>query len=128
MHRFVLRTIVAAAILTMSLAAAGPVPAAPPGGTFAVTPLVSDVPGAAAVTDPNLVNAWGLARSAMSPWWVADNATKKATLYNSAGAINSPLVAVDGGPTGAVFAGIDSNLLLAAGTSTDLARASFIFD
>jgi uncharacterized protein (TIGR03118 family) len=128
MHRFVLRTIFAAAILTMALAAAGPVPAAPPGGTFAVTPLVSDVPGAAAVTDPNLVNAWGLARSGTSPWWVADNATKKATLYNSAGAINSLVVAVDGGPTGAVFAGIDNNFLVATDASATLARASFIFD
>ncbi len=128
MHRFVLRTIFAAVVLTMTLAAAGPVPAAPPGGTFAVTPLVSDVTGAAAVTDPNLVNAWGLARSGTSPWWVADNATKKATLYNSAGAINSLVVAVDGGPTGAVFAGIDNNFLVATDASTDLAPARFIFD
>jgi uncharacterized protein (TIGR03118 family) len=128
MHRFVLRTTFAAVVVTLTLAAAAPVPAAPPGGTFAVTPLVSDVPGAAAVTDPNLVNAWGLARSAMSPWWVADNATKKATLYNSAGAINSLVVAVDGGPTGAIFAGIDNNFLVATDTNTDLARASFIFD
>jgi uncharacterized protein (TIGR03118 family) len=127
MQRFV-RTIVGAAVLTLALAAAGPVPAAPPGGTFTVTPLVSDVSGGPAVTDPNLVNAWGLTRSGTSPWWVADNATKKATLYNSAGAINSIVVAVDGGPTGAVFAGIDGNFLVATDASTDLARASFIFD
>jgi hypothetical protein len=23
--------------------------------------------------DPNLVNAWGLARASTSPWWVSDN-------------------------------------------------------
>ena len=47
MHRFVLRTIFAVTVLTVALAAAGSAPAAPPGGTFAVTPLVSDVPGMA---------------------------------------------------------------------------------
>ncbi|MDX6455616.1 MAG: hypothetical protein QOD48_1723 [Gaiellaceae bacterium] len=131
MHRFVLRTTFAAAVLTLALAAAAPVPAAPPGGTFEVTPLVSDVPGAAAVTDPNLVNAWGLTRSPTSPWWVADNGALKSTLYNSAGTPNSLVVGVGGptgGPTGAVFAGIDGNFLVATDTSTDLARASFIFD
>jgi uncharacterized protein (TIGR03118 family) len=128
MHRFVLRTTFAAAVLTLALAAAASVPAAPPGGTFEVTPLVSDVPGAAAVTDANLVNAWGLTRSATSPWWVADNGAMKSTLYNSVGAPNSLIVGVDGGPTGAVFAGIDNNFLVATDTSATLARASFIFD
>jgi len=49
------------------------------------TKLVSDIPGEAAVTDPNLVNAWGLARSAGSPWWVANNGTGTSTLYNGSG-------------------------------------------
>jgi len=35
------------------------------------TNLVSDIPQLAAVTDPNLGNPWGIARSATSPWWVA---------------------------------------------------------
>jgi hypothetical protein len=35
--------------------------------------LVSNLPGIADHQDPNLVNCWGLARSAGSPWWVADN-------------------------------------------------------
>jgi uncharacterized protein (TIGR03118 family) len=52
----------------------------------------------------------------------------KSTLYNSAGTPNSLVVGVDGGPTGAVFAGIDLNFLVATDTSTDLGRASFIFD
>jgi uncharacterized protein (TIGR03118 family) len=128
MHRFALRTTFVAAVLTSALAAAAPVPAAPPGGTFVVTPLVSDVPGAAAVTDANLVNAWGLARSATSPWWIADNGAMKSTLYNSAGGIIPIVVTVDGGPTGVVFAGIDNNFLAATDTSATLGRASFIFD
>jgi hypothetical protein len=35
--------------------------------------LVSDIPGLAAVTDPALVNPWGMASSTTSPWWVSDN-------------------------------------------------------
>jgi uncharacterized protein (TIGR03118 family) len=48
------------------------------------TKLVSDLSGAS-TTDSNLVNAWGLARSATSPWWVANNGTGTSTLYNGQG-------------------------------------------
>ena len=47
--------------------------------------LVSDIAGVARFTDPNLVNPWGLAFSATSPFWVADNATGCSTLYDGAG-------------------------------------------
>src|ERR1041384_8256806 len=46
------------------------------------TNLVSDVSGLAPITDPHLVNPWGLARSATNPWWVADNGTGLSTLYD----------------------------------------------
>jgi uncharacterized protein (TIGR03118 family) len=39
----------------------------------------------ATTTDPLLVNAWGLARSAGSPWWISDNQSGWSTLYNAAG-------------------------------------------
>jgi uncharacterized protein (TIGR03118 family) len=65
--------------------------------------LVSDVPGAADHTDPNLVNAWGLTASATSPWWVADNGTDVSTLYRADGTIVPLVVQVPGRPTGAVF-------------------------
>jgi uncharacterized protein (TIGR03118 family) len=126
MHGFILRATLVVAF-SLALVAATPLQAAPPDGTFAVTPLVSDVPGAAAATDPNLVNGWGLTRSATSPWWVADNGSNKSTLYTSAGAINALVVGVDGGPTGAVFAGIAGNFLVASTASTTLAPANFIF-
>ena len=32
------------------------------------TNLVADTPGVAPVTDPNLVNPWGMSRSSGSPW------------------------------------------------------------
>src|SRR2546427_7883578 len=75
------------------------------GNGYAVTALVSSngVPGT--VVDPDLVNAWGLAASATSPWWVADNHADVSTLYSAAGAKLGLPVAVAGGPTGLVFNG-----------------------
>ena len=75
------------------------------------TNLVSDVPGLAPVTDPNLVNPWGLAASSTSPWWVADNGKGVSTLYNGAGVKQALTVTIPppvGGtppstPTGVVF-------------------------
>ena len=54
---------------------------------YAVSNLVSDINGLATTTDAVLQNAWGVAFSpAASPFWVADNATGCATLYDGAGA------------------------------------------
>jgi uncharacterized protein (TIGR03118 family) len=67
--------------------------------------LVSDVPGEADVTDPLLVNAWGLA-AGPTPWWVANAETEVATIYNVSTGTAVPLpliVSVPGGPTGIVF-------------------------
>jgi len=132
MRRWILRSTLVATVSSLALAAAAPLPAAPPGGTYTVTPLVSDVAGAAAVTDPHLVNAWGLTRSATSPWWVADNGTDLSTLYNAAGVPQpqpQPLVVgVDGGPTGVVFAGIPGQFQVGTTvTPTALGTANFIF-
>jgi uncharacterized protein (TIGR03118 family) len=75
--------------------------------------LVSDQPGVALLQDTNLVNAWGVAFSPTSPFWVSDNGTGKSTLYavtnDSSG---MPHVAKqglevtipgEGNPTGQVF-------------------------
>jgi len=68
------------------------------------------VSSTAANIDPNLVNSWGLTRSSGSPWWVADNGTGLATLYDLNGVPQSLVVTIpspDGQnastPTGAVF-------------------------
>ena len=81
-----------------------------PSQFYAQHNLISDVPGLADHTDPNLVNAWGLDASPTSPWWIADNGSGKATLYNvSSGAITIFTVPGAGGaqgnPTGLVFNG-----------------------
>jgi uncharacterized protein (TIGR03118 family) len=48
----------------------------------------------AKLVDPNLINAWGLASSAGSPIWVADNNTNNATFYS--GGVNGGAVTLDG--------------------------------
>ena len=71
---------------------------------FTQTNLVSDGTVPAAVTDPNLVNPWGVAFSPTGPFWVADTGTSVATLYDGTGAIQPLVVPVptpagDTGPT-----------------------------
>jgi len=58
----------------------------PDRNAYVVTPLVSNLSGAAAHRDPVLQNAWGIAFSpAGSPFWVNDNATGCSTLYTGDG-------------------------------------------
>lgn len=48
--------------------------------------LVSDIAGVANFTDPNLVNSWGIvAADGAGPFWIADNGTGVATLYQGDG-------------------------------------------
>jgi uncharacterized protein (TIGR03118 family) len=87
---------------------------------YVETDLVSDVTDRAPATDPHLVNPWGLARSATSPWWTADNGTGLSTIYNGAGAIQSLVVTVPNvpgatdpaAPTGIVFNGSAADFLV----------------
>ena len=84
--------------------------------------LISNIPGEAAVTDPSLLNPWGISNSATSPFWVADQAANVSTLYSAAGVKNSLVVSVAGGPTGTVFNSAGAGNFLDGGTP-----ASFIF-
>jgi uncharacterized protein (TIGR03118 family) len=49
------------------------------------TNLVSDIPGLALHTDPNLRNPWGTSTGPGLPIWVSDNATGVTTLYDGQG-------------------------------------------
>jgi uncharacterized protein (TIGR03118 family) len=95
---------------------------------FSQTNLVSDVPGLAANTDPNLKNPWGVSFSATSPFWTSDQVTGLATLYNAAGTPQGLVVTIPGsatpptGPTGQVFGNVAGSFLVGA------APATFIFD
>jgi uncharacterized protein (TIGR03118 family) len=74
--------------------------------SFEQTNLVSDLPGLAANQDPNLVNPWGMATNAGSPFWISDQGANVATLYNGAGVPQPPgqplVVSTPLGPTGVV--------------------------
>jgi uncharacterized protein (TIGR03118 family) len=121
--------IVLAGISALALALAGP--AAAHGGmganVYKKRNLVSDIDGVARITDPNLVNPWGLSFGPSTPAWVADNGTGLSTLY-SGGVRKSipvirPLVVTipDGKPTGTVFNPT-------GGFKVNGAPAPFIFD
>ena len=62
--------------------------------------LVSDIAGMADVTDPNLVDPWGVSTSATSPFWISDAGTSKSTLYNGAGTITALVVSIPDGAKG----------------------------
>ena len=64
------------------------------GQNYNQTNLVSNTSRVAPVTDPQLINPWGLSRSSGSPWWVSDSATGFSTLYNGAGAKQSLIVTI----------------------------------
>jgi uncharacterized protein (TIGR03118 family) len=75
--------------------------------SYAVRKLVSDLPGAAEHTDSNLRNPWGLASSGASPFWVSNEVSGTATVYDSDGSgfpSDKPIVVkTPGAPTGQVF-------------------------
>jgi uncharacterized protein (TIGR03118 family) len=48
---------------------------------FVQVNLVSDIPGLATITDPKLVNPWGVSHSTTSPFWTSNQGTNSATLY-----------------------------------------------
>jgi uncharacterized protein (TIGR03118 family) len=92
--------------------------------------LAANTSGVAPVTDPNLVNPWGLSRTSSSPWWISDNGTGLSTLYNGAGAITPLVVTIPksnpssttfktGTPTGTIANGSTTDFLLAPGAPAD---------
>ena len=113
-------------VLGVAIVAVSPLRAAERSAYTAV-PLVSDQPGVAPNTDPNLVNAWGLTSSPTSPWWVADNGTDKSTLYRGSDGLPFPpgaplVVNVPNAPTGTVFNPTTGFVLPTGG------KALFLFD
>lgn len=77
---------------------------------YQLTNLDSNQFGRAQMDDPLIVNAWGMARSAGSPWWISDQASGWSTLYDGSGTKQSLVVSIPaaaglpvGSPTGIVF-------------------------
>lgn len=100
----------AALLAGLGAVAAAPAVSAPSATGYKQVNLVSDQPGHAQLTDPKLVNAWGLA-AGPTPLWVADNGTDVATVYSGGVDGSKPVkvpltVSIPGGaPTGQVFNG-----------------------
>lgn len=98
--------------------------------------LVSDGSVPADFTDPNLVNAWGVAFNPQAFVWVANAGTGKATLFDGTGQPNALVVTLPpapgetvASPTGIVFSGGDD--FVVTGTTPQGASATgparFIF-
>jgi uncharacterized protein (TIGR03118 family) len=111
-------SLVSSGIVTPASAGAGGIATR----SYDQTNLVSDVPGLAAHTDPNLKNPWGTSVGPGTPIWVSDNHAGVATLYDGAGNPQPRVVAIPapasagagavGAPTGQAFNTFDP-------TSTD---------
>src|SRR5712664_2765279 len=103
------------------------------GQHYTQTNLVSNASGVAPVTDPQLINPWGLSRSSSSPWWISDNATGFSRLYNGAGTKQSLIVTIPpsdpnnkntpkGTPSGTIANSSQTDFFLAPGKP-----AAFLF-
>jgi uncharacterized protein (TIGR03118 family) len=131
--------IVAASLAAAVLAVAEPAHSS----TYGLTDLTTDdntnltnlgLPAAANV-DPNLVNPWGVSFGPTTPFWVSDNGTGLATLYNAAGVPQSLTVTIAppngsppgfvSAPTGQVFNNNTSDFIVSNGTKSE--SANFIF-
>ncbi|HEY2064660.1 MAG TPA: TIGR03118 family protein [Gemmatimonadaceae bacterium] len=95
---------------------------------YAQTNLVSDIPGLALHTDPDLQNPWGMSFAPTSPFWISDARRGITTLYSAAGVrqaltvtIPGPTGDVQSEPTGQVFNNTGSFRL------ADNANATFLF-
>jgi uncharacterized protein (TIGR03118 family) len=122
-----LATLVAIAAVAIPVTtAAGTTP-----GQYQQMNLISDIPGVARITDPNLVNPWGQSAGPTTPLWVADNGSNVSTLYS--GGVDGSIPAIvplvvsipKGAPTGTVF---NSTTGFVVHTKTGSAPANFIFD
>jgi uncharacterized protein (TIGR03118 family) len=132
-------TVGAVAVLTPTAVAANPAHASRSGG-YQVVKLVSNLPGRARLTDPDLVNAWGLSASPGtnsapgSPLWVSDNGTDKTTLYagaspSSVSKVGLVVTIASGAPTGQVFnTDSDPNDFVVADSAGHSGPAVFLFD
>jgi uncharacterized protein (TIGR03118 family) len=75
-------------------------------GPYVQTNLVSDISGLAALTEPELVNPWGLSHTPTSPIWTSNQHTNTANLFT----ISSSLTVTKAKPTGT-----DGNIVIPPG-------------
>jgi uncharacterized protein (TIGR03118 family) len=110
------------------------------GRSYVQTNLVSDIPGLAAHTDPNLRNPWGTSVGPGSPIWASDNAAGVTTLYDGAGNARPLVVTIPaapssgqdalGTPTGQAFNTFDpaaTDFVISKGDAGPSGPAFFLF-
>jgi uncharacterized protein (TIGR03118 family) len=99
---------------------------------FSMSNLVSDGAVAAATTDANLVNPWGIVFGPGTPVWIANNATETSTLYDGTGNKVALTVSLPAGlngsadATGIVFNSSGTDFVVTKAALSGPAR--FIFD
>ena len=115
MKRFIINVALAALILPAARSWAGVV----------VTNLVTDDQSmnAAAITDPNLKNAWGVSYAPSGPFWVSANGTGQSTVYNVSPITNAPTIV----PLVVTIPGDGSVTGQVNNTSTDFNGDAFLF-
>jgi uncharacterized protein (TIGR03118 family) len=125
-HSIYLRAATCAALLSLASAATPATPS--PQNSYLVHNLVSDLPDTADFQDPNLVNPWGIATTATSPFWIGNNGTGTSTLYGTTGTAVALVVTIPttSGPTGGAVSGTIANTTTSFAIA-DGKAASFIF-
>jgi uncharacterized protein (TIGR03118 family) len=104
-----------------------------PSTTYKQTNLVSNIPSLATTTDSTLLNAWGIAHSSTSGWWVNANGSGVSNVYNGAGApfpLATPLVVTIPPPAGGVGPSTPTGIVANSGSDFEVAAgqpARFIF-
>jgi uncharacterized protein (TIGR03118 family) len=105
------------------------------------TNLISNEAGVAPITDPNLIDPWGVAFSGTSPLWVSNQGSSTATVYKITGTSSSTPQLTEGiqnignaapsaanGPTGQVSTSAPGVTTGATDFQVNGGKASFIFD
>jgi uncharacterized protein (TIGR03118 family) len=102
-----------------------------PPSAYSLSPLVSDGWTAAASTDANLRNPWGLAALPTGPMWLANNLDHSSTVYDGTGLVQPLVVNVAvtgsaaGDVTGIVASSSATDFLVSNGVAS--APARFVF-
>jgi uncharacterized protein (TIGR03118 family) len=109
---------------------------------YVQTDLVSDIPGLAAITEPELHNPWGLSHTGTSPIWTSNQGTSTANLFSITPALAVTKAAPQGtngnitippggagavGPTGQVANTNTASFLIPVSSGGDGNSAHFMF-
>ncbi len=97
---------------------------------FAQVNLVSDIPGLAQVTDPLVINPWGIDFGPSTPLWVSNQGSNSLTLYRGATptsptAVKVPLEIKADSPTSMIFNTTDKFVITQGGKT---APANFLMN